>query len=578
MEQENNLFNTVFNSKEKSREANNEKEELNKIHNVERCQMKLSLRKKKLIDKIFSKRKTDMQSLENQKINFNKYIFLNNSFINLILKIEIECKEEPKIIDLLEQILYIIVQKNNCINTNTKDIHNIYKFTGFDLINNNLVEKLCSLSQIYFYSPKVILYISKILLFSYLIIINDTEKEISNIFFEENEKLNNSGYFISSDKYIDVYNKILEIYIKKDEKISNSIILFIGYIAKEDKMNQSTLFRSGTLKLIMESIDINQDSKILLETKIWCLSKFEISSIYEQNFELSLQIQKIYIDIFLNRQKVELLGDINKEFDDCNFIYNYLKIIGNTTCNIKPILVENLIKSSLLEFLIDFFINKNPEYNKAIVEILIDITDVESDLGKRLINIGLLNYLKSLITDKTLPLDLRQISFIPISNLLTRELWTIVSFDQKVLEMFCSLLNEEDISPSIFVEISYGFLQLLYFCDKDILNKILDEKNLIQLICKAMKQIIINSSKYKDELIKGFCFEHFCSFILSLLTYYEEDITKKNIVSFQKSGGEEILYFILYSFYEINNDYDDENKKNHIINMTNVIKDKIKDL
>ena len=89
---------------------NNELDQSNKIYNFERCQMKLSLRKKKLDEKIFNQRKIEMQNFYQQKNNYDKFINDNNSFNNLILKIRLEFNDEHKILQLLSQILYIIEQ------------------------------------------------------------------------------------------------------------------------------------------------------------------------------------------------------------------------------------------------------------------------------------------------------------------------------------------------------------------------------------------------------------------------------------------------------------------------------------
>ena len=71
---------------------------------------------------------------------------------------------------------------------------------------------------------------------------------------------------------------------------------------------------------------------------------------------------------------------IIKEFDENNLLYNYLKLIENTACCYQKIFVENLIKSNIIEFLIDNLNNKDYELIKIIINILIDLTNAESDL------------------------------------------------------------------------------------------------------------------------------------------------------------------------------------------------------
>ena len=250
---ETNIINNGYNNKKQS-------EESQKIFNIERCQMKLSLRKKKLNEKILDKRRIYFHNIETEHINYDKLIFLNDSIINLISKIEILYKDKEKILELLSKISYIVEEKYK--NYNEQIISNIYKFTGEDLINACIVEKLYNLTQIYFNWPKAILNISRILQFSCLIINIDLQINDTNILFDEKENLNKTAYFISSDKYIDIYNKILEIYLNKDFDITNNMLIFIGTIAKEEETNQKNLYISGTFKYILESIDIKMIQKI----------------------------------------------------------------------------------------------------------------------------------------------------------------------------------------------------------------------------------------------------------------------------------------------------------------------------
>ena len=578
MNQKNGEINNIFNNDYNNKKQN---EENQKIYNNERCQMKLSLRKKKLNEIILDKRKLGIKNMENENINFGKLIFLNDSITNLISKIEIKYKEEQKVIEILSKISYIIEQKYK--NYKEKIISNIYNFTSEDLINVNLAEKLCNLTQIYMNIPQAILYISRILLFSCLIInkddINDT-----NLFFDEKENFNKSGYFISSNKYIDIYNKILELYLNKNYDITSNMVLFIGSIVNEQKTNQKSLYTSGTFKYILESVNMTNDSKNLLNKKIWCLSKFSTHLIYDCNLEISLKIQKIYLEIFLNQEKYELFRDINeKEYDENNFFFNFMKLIENTACCTENIFVENLIKSNILEFLMDNSFNKNPKIIETIIDILMDITYVNSALGKRLINIGVIRYLKSIITDKSFPADLRQASIVPINNLFAEpNLWKFILFDNKVLEMFYSLLNDPDIKSGILMEILSGLNQMLYYYkneeEEDKLNIILDKYFIIQLICKAIKQIIDTN---KIDKIMNLCFNYFCCFILYLLANYNDDnLIKKVITRFQNSGGEEIFDLIIHIYSNINYEdiKSDDNNKENTLTMINIIKDKIKDL
>ena len=550
---------------------------INKFYNIERCEMKLSLRKKKINDKIFKRRKIDIQNYNNQKFNFDKFILLNDSFINLISSIKLECKNEDNIILLLVKMTYIIEQKFKFLN---QDItHNIYNFTSDDLINNNWIENLYNLAKMYLNSPKVILYLTRLLLNSCILIITDLESdEINNKLYDEKETLNKAGYFISADKYTDIYNKIFEIYVDNYQIIYNMVI-FIGQIAKNQKSNQDTLYYGGTLRKIIDSIDIEKESLKLLEEKIWCLSKFDEDKIYENNSELALKVQTIYINIFMNQQKYELFRDINTEMDENNFLNNYLQLIANSCACTENLFIENILKSNILENLMDNFINKDPKLINLIVDILMNMTNSNSDLLKRLINIGVVKFLISIITDKCLPLYLRKVSFVPINNLFSdSQVWNIVLFEQKMIKTICNLLNNNDIESGIFGEICFGFLNLINYCDNNNLNDIIDNYFIIQLICKAMKHIIYNENREKERHLS--CL-YFCSLILSFISINDDNLIKKIIYLFQKSGGEELLDMILCSYSNMdleNKSIDTKKEITDILNYVETIKVKIKDL
>ena len=575
---ESNIFNfsnlTDLEGTKKNTIINSNFEETNKAHNLQICEMKLSLRKKKLNEKLFSQRK--IQIINNKNIDIKKLINLDQSFISLISQIQIEIKDEQKILLLLRKISFILSQKYK--NKNNEIKHKIFNLTSNDLISNNWIYNLCSIATKYLNSSEVITLLTSILLLSFLIIndyreINENKAILNN----KNETVNNNYYFISSNNYIDIYNKILSIYLKKNLEISYYMINFIGNISKNKPENQFILFSKNTMQYIIDSIDVKIDTKVSLEQKIWCLSKFENRNIYEENLEFSLKVQKIYIDIFVNNEKFELFKDINGENDENNFFYNYLKLIENVSYCTETKISENLIKSHILEFLINnFFNNKYCEIIYIIIGILMNTTCVDSNLGKDLIDIGVIKYLTLIVTDKSLPLELQESAFVPINNFFSySQLLNRVLFEEKILKLFCSKLNDNNIIPGIFNEILFGFYQILfsYSNNNDInnLNILIDEYYLVQLVCKAMKQII---QLKKEVKINSLCYRHFCNLIISLINIKNDVLIKKIIIKFQNLNGEEILEHILSNL----NNMEQSKDILTIINMIDIIKEKIKDI
>ena len=571
----NNIFELKFNGKEKidkNTNINNDRKNYNKEYNNERCKMKLFLRKKKLNEKIYNKRQSESHNSLYPQLNREKYIMLNESFINFISRIQIEYKDEKKLLILLNQISYIIEQKFS----NTKTTHKIFIFTVEDLINNNWAYNLCNLSKIYLKSEKVMELISRIYLNSCLLMKNELENEENNNLYDETETLNRSAYFISSDSYIDVYNRILKIFLDKNYNIAVNMINFIGHIAENQESNQLSLFGAGTMKVILDSIKIEESEDKLINDKIWCLSKFEVEKLYIANLELAEKIQKIYINIYYNKEKYDLFNDINKEIDGNNFLYTFLKLIENSVGCIDRIIAENLIKSNLIEFLIDNFVNKDNEFNYVIIQILINLSNTECDICKRLINIGVIKYLINIINDKTLPEYLRVRAFYPINNFLfDSQLVNLVLFGQKVLQLFYDLLNDENIESLIFKEILAGFSESLFNIDNSILYQLIDEFKIIQIICKIMKKVMEQKINNYEIL------EKFCSFFYVLIDNNDNNLINKIIIIFQNSEGEELLDRILLfiskiSLEELNKE--DSNIINNISIMTESLKDKIKDI
>ena len=306
-------------------EPNQNMDRINRTKEYELCQMnqeryktKLSLRKKKLTDKIAMNRKIDYfnnnhESKDTDKFHYDIFIIKNESFSELISKIALDYKEEDKIKNILEKICYILDQR--CKNYDTKLMGNIYDFNMNDLLENNWIENLYKLILIYLKNSEIMEIITHILYLSCIFMdYFSSNTSDNNVIYDNNEHLNKCGYFISADKYIDIYNKIFEIYLKeKNRNIIYYMIIFIAKIADKEPKNQENLYISGILDYVIDSIDIQNDDLKEYDIKIWCLTKFDLEGKFQINLELSLKIQKIYIELFLNQGKFNLLDGINEE-------------------------------------------------------------------------------------------------------------------------------------------------------------------------------------------------------------------------------------------------------------------------
>jgi hypothetical protein len=558
--------------------------------NQERYKTKLTLRKKKLAEKISQKRNIDylnstqlinntLNTIQNNTIQFNfeKIVKLNESFEDLISKLSTELKDEEKITKLLTNIIIIIEQRIKSESYKTKLIGNIYDFKAQVLPENKLIEKLYQLILIYMKDAEIMELITRLLYLSTLFINIFSVKEDSGL-LDQYGRLNKNGYFLSSDKYIDIYNTIFEIYIKeKNKKIIYFMVIFIANIAENEKGNQEDLCTSGTLNYVINSIDIENDNLHELDMKIWCLSKFDLGEKYNIDLELSLKIQKIYIEIYLNQSKYNLIDKINETMDENNFFYNFLKVIENLSYCIQVGYVEVLYKSNILEFLMDNVNNENQVMINMIIGIFSNLTNADTCLLKRLIDIGGLKFLVNILLDKNINNEIRGSTMVSINNLLNEPLlWNKVLFDHNLLKIFCVLLKDKNLDQIIFSEICYGIDIILPFCDTHNLKIIIDEYYIIQLLCVAMKNIIENNKSI---------FPNYCSIFINLIFKFlleDNDSLKEDIIiKFKSINGIELIDQIFSKCNEMDTNCLSKEEKHDIENIFNVgqiIKDNIEDL
>ena len=525
--------------------------------NEERYKTKLSLRKKKLQEKISERRKIEYTNnniidTEN-KFHLKDFIFLNMSFKDLINQMLVDYKEKEKIKNLLLKMCNVLKERINSEGITL--IGNIYNFNMNDLIENNWINNLYQIIILYLKDPDIIVIISRLLCYSSDFFNKDVVNENNNInlLYDKTDHLNRCGYFISSDKYIDLYNKLFDIYLKEKKEINEEIIyhlvFFIGNLALNEPDNQENLYISRTLNYILDSVDMEKDSNVLIDVKIWCLSKFNLKEKFLIDLDLSLKIQKIYIELFMNQFKFNLFDGINRDMNEDNIFYNFLELIVNSTNCTEVDYVQNLIKSNILEFLMDNINNKSTKMILSILYIFLNLTNAETSLLNRLINIGLIQFFKNIFSDKTLDKEIYNVAIISINNLLNEpQLWNKVLLDGGILKIFCVWLKDKNIDANFFNEICFGIYSVLPFCNKENLEKILDEYFIIQLTCEAMKNILLNDKNICPEY-----FGVFISLINQILMNVDNDYNlKENIlVKFGSVNGIEIIEQIISRLHEV---------------------------
>ena len=566
------------NTSNQENEANNAYNDIQKYEmNNERNKMKLSLRKKRLDEKLFYKRKIEYinstLSKDSDTFHFENFIVLDEPFTELISRLDEEYKDQNRLKLLLKKICYVI--RERCKKSDTILIEKIFNFTVNDLIENHWIDNLYQLILNYLKNSEIMELITRILYLSSVFMLQNYSNN-NNELYDQNGKVNINGYFISADKYIDVYNKIFEVYIKENNKvIIQFMTIFITEIAENEKSNQDNLYISGTLNYIIDSIDFEKDELQLLDTKIWCLSKFELDAKFDMDLDLALKIQKVYINLFLNQKKFNLYEGMNKEMDQNNIFYNFLKLIENTSFCTQIAYIENLLKYNILEFLMDNVNINNQNMLSIIIYIFINLTNAETSQLKRFIDIGVVKFMENIILDKNICEFLKNNALITINNLLyDSQLWNRVLYDQGIIKIFCVILNDKNISPNIFSEICYGIYNVLPFCDFNDLKIIIDHYFIIQLICQAMKNILLNDKSFETNH-----YSIFESIILKLMENYliYDDLKEDFLVKFGSVNGIEIIDQIINkcNYIDINNYKQNENDDiKDILKMAEIIRDK----
>ena len=566
------------NTSNQENEENNVYNDIQKYEmNNERNKMKLSLRKKKLDEKLFYKRKIEYinssLSKDSDTFHFENFIVLDEPFTELISRLDEEYKDQNRLKLLLKKICYVI--RERCKKSDTILIEKIFNFTVNDLIENHWIDNLYQLILNYLKNSEIMELITRILYLSSVFMLQNYSNN-NNELYDQNGKVNINGYFISADKYIDLYNKIFEVYIKENNKIIIQFMtIFIAEIAENEKSNQDNLYISGTLNYIIDSIDFEKDELQLLDTKIWCLSKFELDAKFDMDLDLALKIQKVYINLFLNQNKFNLYEGMNKEMDQNNIFYNFLKLIENTSYCTQIAYIENLLKYNILEFLMDNVNINNQNMLSIIIYIFINLTNAETSQLKRFIDIGVVKFMENIILDKNICEFLKNNALITINNLLyDSQLWNRVLYDQGIIKIFCVILNDKNISPNIFSEICYGIYNVLPFCDFNDLKIIIDHYFIIQLICQAMKNILLNDKSFEINH-----FSIFESIILKLMENYliYDDLKEDILVKFGSVNGIEIIDQIINkcNYIDINNYKQNENDDiKDILKMAEIIRDK----
>ncbi len=183
----------------------------------------LSLRKKKLNNNFLERRINSLKNLNIEKID------------NLLIQLKNNKNEEEITINLLIKIKEMLIS-NFEFEEEKKEEQN---FNFITLINNDFIVICHNILEKFFF-PNFIEQLINIFLYSSLMIFNIPNEDF-------NSKQN---YFISDDRFLNNYVKILNVY-NENEEIIIKLIRFFGNIIDKNQVNQTIFLKLGIFDLLL---------------------------------------------------------------------------------------------------------------------------------------------------------------------------------------------------------------------------------------------------------------------------------------------------------------------------------------
>ena len=481
----------------------------------------LTLRKKNLNNKYLEKRMNDLNNLNPEKIE------------NLLFQLKDNQYSEKKIIiNILNKINKLL---ESYVNFNEENTKNIISFN--QLIDNEIV-KICNEILEKFFSEDIIKIIINILLFSSLIISYETNKENYNSF---------QYYFISEDKFLNNYIKILNFY-NNDHEIIYNLIHFLGNIINENQMNQKIFFKLGIIDILINYN--NNDEPFLLFILNWFFSLLNLEKIYELNISLIQKIQKLFISSLLSgiNLKKEQLIELSK--------YSIKGLINISTLE-NDLILNQLFQYELISFLIDNDF-QNEEIERSIIFFFGNITTLSVEKVEKLINYGIVQKLFNILNSQNKIYEkLKDSVFWVLNNIFAeRNLFRKIITESEQINLLINLIKKDICqNDSFYKEILIFFCSLINFSTVDELLQFIKKDQIISIIIDIIKKFIfpLKNNFQKICIIST-------TIIFKLIYHSNETISDISYKYFENLGIDEICERIIMICFE-QNIIDDEEKE-----------------
>ncbi len=480
----------------------------------------LSLRKRNLNNKFLEKRINYLNNLNPETIENLLFQLKNNQYL-----------EKETIINILIKINKLL---ESHINFNEGNQNNTISIN--QLIDNEIA-KICNEILEKFFCEDVIKLILNILLYSSLIIPYETNaKDYISIQF----------YFISEDKFLDNYIKILNTYNNEHEIIYN-LIHFLGNIINENILNQKIFFKLGIFDIL---INYKNDGPFILFILNWFFSLINLEKLCELNISIIQKILKFFVS--------SLLSGINLKKEQFIELSKYIiKGLINISIVENELILNQLFQYELISFLIDNDF-QNEEMERSIILFFGNITTLSAEKVEKLINYGILQKLYNILNSQNqIYENLKDSVFWVLNNIYAeRDLFRKIITQNNQINLLINIIKKDICQDdSFYKETLIFFCSLINFSTVEELLQFIEKDQIISIVIDIIKKFIFP----KKQNFQKICIIA-TTIIFKLIYHSNETISDISYKYFENLGIDEICERIIMICFE-QKKFDDEEKE-----------------
>ena len=482
----------------------------------------LSLRKRNLNNKFLEKRINVLNNLNPEKIENLLFQLKNNQYL-----------EKETIINILNKINKLLESQYNYFN---EDIPK--NILSFNQLIDNEIAKICNSILEKFFCEDVIRLILNILLYLSLLIQYDTNKK---------DYISKQFYFISEDKFLDNYIKILNLY-KNDHEIIYNLIHFLGNIVHENTMNQKIFFKLGIFDILINYN--NNDDPFILFILNWFFSLINLEKLSVLNISIIQKILKLFISSLLSGIKL-------KKEQFIEFSQYSIKGLINISTLENELILNQLFQYELISFLIDNDF-QNEELERSIILFFGNITTLSAEKVEKLINYGILQKLYNILNSQNkIYENIKDLVLWVLNNIYAeRDLFRKIMTENNQINLLINIIKKDICqNDSFYKEILIFFCSLINFSTIEELLNFIEKDQIISIIIDIIKKFIFP----KKQNFQKICIIS-TTIIFKLIYHSNETISDISYKYFENLGIDEICERIIMICFE-QNTIDDEEKE-----------------